>query len=162
MQAKNYIFPFHKNENIRNTCERIIDIITNIILTFKIKKYKKIFSENELNMAIKVLNELQLNLMKIYNENELSDENISNIEIIINKLSIIVTTFGCDSLESLLFLIWNNQYDRSDNKYITAKINLLLKHFIPISCVINNNDNINESDVLCSDKLIDITILLYI
>ena len=61
MQAKNYIFPFNKNENITNTCERTIDIITNIILTFKIKKCKKIFSENELNMAIKVLNELQVN-----------------------------------------------------------------------------------------------------
>lgn len=155
MQAKNYIFPFHKNENIMKTCERIIDIITNIILTFKTKKNKKIFSENELNMAVKVLNELQTNLINIYNDNEISDEIINNIEIIINKLSIIVTTFGCDTLESLLFLIWNDNYDTSSNKYITAKIKLLLKHFIPISCIIHKNDNIKISQVLCSDKLID-------
>ena len=100
MQAKNFIYNFEcKNidnykQYFNNQINKVTRIITNTIISLKCKKNQKIFSENDQNISVKVLNELFVNLMNMQsNINTLSFEDCNTIfKTTISKLSIILTT----------------------------------------------------------------------
>jgi hypothetical protein len=160
MQAKNFIYNFEcKNidnykQYFNNQIHKVTQIITNTIISLKCKKNQKIFSENDQNISVKVLNELFVNLMNMQsNINTLSFEDCNTIfKTTISKLSIILTTFGTLHMEDLVYILWNGDCDTPGNQYQEGKKQLIFNFISPIACIMYNDipKNINNGNV---DKL---------
>jgi len=126
------------------------EIITSTLISIKEKKLSGVFSENDLNVSSKVLNEM-------FNElNEINNKNIiQGFQCIIDKLSSVMSGIGTKFLKDLLYIIgFQDIYENLDS-IIKSKYVLLKKHFSPSSFHIYPMSNkINKQNVnVCNDKL---------
>lgn len=161
MQAKNFIYNFeHTSHEYKNYFEeeinRVTHIITNTIISLKCKKNQKIFSENDQNISIKVLNELFANLINLQsNLKTLSCEDCNKIfKTTLSKLSIIMTTFGTLYLEDLLYILWNDCCDKVTSDILYDKKSLIFNYISPIACIMYNDIPENKNTTAI-DKLND-------
>ena len=166
---KNTIKGVFKNNNIeldKFINEKIAylqEIIRNTIISIKSNK-NKIFSNSDIILSISILNELYEKTIEIKNIQNIKNEQIKAIEElqkITDKILMIICGFGTKNIEDLLYISFGFEFNnnKSDNKILNEKYELIKKHVQPIGCKIINwkphKIHINKIDNYCSNKIVD-------
>ena len=119
----------------------IREIIQNTILSIKLHRVLEIFSDNDTKLSITVLTELfeqNENILCEMNRAPLTlttDAIIDSLQLIIDKLAMIICGFGTTHISDLLFIIFGTKFKNTvpTHPLINAKYRLLLKHVRPTS-----------------------------
>lgn len=158
--------------------EYIQKIIQKTILSVQLYKKCEIFSNSDVNICISSLSNLYEKTIEIINKlkiessstsiqltqtsNSIVFENIhNNIQILIDKLSVIICGFGTDDINDLLFICFGIDFKNTilDNEILQDKYKLIQTYVHPIgfktvqwkqSKLTKLNDNNNKS--LCENK----------
>ena len=142
----------------------IREIIQNTIISIKSNHLLEIFSENDTKLSIQVLTE-------IYEKNEklskcvknpqitmTTDEIISELQQVIDKLSVIICGFGTTNILDLLFISFGTKFKNTtpSREIIKAKYDLIMKHVRPTGYKLIHwkpDYNYNNADTtICDDK----------
>jgi len=153
-------------------------IIQKTILSVQLYKKCEIFSNSDVNICVSSLNNLYEKTNEIVNKlkvepfsnanqstpvtsNNLFDPIINNIQLLIDKLSVIICGFGTSEINDLLFICFGSEFKNAilDNDKLQDKKELIQTHAHPIgykivqwkqSKLTKLNDNNNKS--LCENK----------
>ena len=152
--------------NINNLIEEKIKFIQQIIRNslISIQNYKKyeIFSNSELIICISSLNELYEKTNNI-----IEKINVENTEImidllqtIIDKLSIIISGFGTQNFDELIYITFGSEFNNFKSKNtqeMNDKFELINQYIHPIGfkTIQVTKKNNNDDNSLCSNKIID-------
>jgi ATP-dependent Lon protease len=152
----------------------IQEIIRNTVLS--INNYKKydIFSNNDVQLCISILNELYDKSKTILEKNHsinktTIDSSIENLQKIIDKLATVICGFGTKNIDDLIFVCFGTELKiNCEDKIIQAKYDLIRKFFHPISYKIINLKNQKlkkkefKSVIYCENKITEDTLQLEI
>ena len=106
----------HPNENstndmkniMTNKVEKIQTIIQNTIVSITLYKNHNIYSSSDVNVCLSALNDIYTRTNSLYSH--ISDNNIDafidKLQNIVDKVSLIITSFGTHNIEDLLFIIF--------------------------------------------------------
>lgn len=161
-----------KNENelrqfVSEKVEYIQEIIRNTIFSIKINKREELFSNSDATLSIGILNELYEKTVIITAIIAISpNDAIDKLQLIIDKLSMIICGFGTKYIDDLLFISFGSEFIdvQIDNPIINGKYQLIKKYIQPIGYKIihwktsRNVDNIKSASTYCIDKLTDETV----
>ena len=140
----------------------IQNIIINTIMSIKLANYS-LFSENDKNLSITILNDLynkandiddQLNKKSNDNHNQLLEE----LQKIIDKLSMIICGFGTSNIEDLLFVSFGIEYKNLsfEDEILNDKYYLIKKFIRPIGYKMhvwkNKSTKSNLTKCYCNNK----------
>ena len=142
------------------------DIMINTILSINNNKKYDLFSISEINICTEKINELFKKTNTIIENNFDSQLSIAEFQVVIDNLSILISNYGTQYLEELLYIVFGSEYAnlQFSNDTMDDKYKLLKKYFHPINFKtikwkeqykINKNISDNE---LCSDKITDFEI----
>ena len=155
-------------KNMIEKSKRIQDIIKNTILSIKSNKNKDIFSNNDAILSITILTELYERVSLIQNDNYSSKNEqvkmIENLQIIADKLLMMICGFGTRNMGDLLYMGFGSELleFKNDNPIVKAKYELIVKHIQPIGCKIihwkSSKTYNNNSNIFCVNKITDETI----
>lgn len=164
----------NKNKNIivdepemKRKIHSKINIFQEIMINtiHSLNNYKKydLFSISEINVCTEKINELFTKTNKIIVNDYDTQLAIEELQVIINNLSLLISNYGTQYLEELLYVIFGSEYSNLhfDNGAMDDKYKLLKKYFHPIGFktikwkeghkikkIVDNND-------LCSEKITD-------
>lgn len=151
---------------IKNRIEYINDIIINCVLSLNEYKRLHIYGNSDVHICSSSLDDL-------YNSNKLlstnidtfkTDECIDKLQKIIDKLSLIMSSFGTRNMEDLLYITFGSEFKQvKNNPILNSKLELIRKHFHPICFKILNDKSKNNTDknqYCCIDKITDSSIQL--
>lgn len=151
------VFLLEKNTYIQ-------EIIRNTIIAIKKNKYYEIFSNNDVQLSINVLNELfektkEIKEITISGRVE-TEKVIEMVQKIIDKLSMIICGFGTTHIEDLLFISLGSEYTtiKSENEQIKSKYELIRKHIHPTGYKIihwrqNRATQLSNQNLICANKI---------
>ena len=146
---------------IEEKTKYIQEIIRNTIISIKKNTYYEIFSNNDINLTISVLNEIYAktkDIMKSINKD--SDKLIDSLQKIIDKLSMLICGFGTKRIEDLLFISFGSEFKNikiSDPK-IQSKYDLICEYVQPTGYKVINWKQLklnSQNDELCCNKITD-------
>ena len=130
------------------------NIIQKTILHVQKNKFLDILGINDVSICVDKLCELNNKIKDIYNDD--ADKFIDNLQYINNELSSLLTKFGTDSLEDLLLICFgNNKITENECENELLKLDLLQKHFHPISYKVlyqKENKKVNFNDEQINEK----------
>ena len=163
---------------LKEKLEYIQKIIQKTILFVQLYKKYDIFSNSDVNICISSLSNLYEKTIEIINKlnieqttnsiqftqvthNIVFDPIINNIQLLIDKLSIIICGFGTSDINDVLFICYGSDFKNTilDNEIIQDKQKLIQTHVHPIgyklvqwkqSKLTKLNENNNKS--LCENK----------
>jgi hypothetical protein len=148
------------------------DIIRNTIISIKKNKILEIFSNNDANLSITLLNELYqktTHIINAINKNTINKDGEKLIDLLqkaIDKLSMIICGFGTQYLDDLLFIIFGSEFKniKTDNKIINAKYDLIKKYIQPTGYKVihwkqQKLFDLND-DKYCCNKITEETIVI--
>jgi ATP-dependent Lon protease len=155
----------------------IREIIRNTIISIKSNKIIEIFSNNDTNLSISILNDLYEKTNDIQKKLQTSntqkdfDTLLDLLQKIIDKLSLIICGFGTKYINDLLYICFGSEYKyiKIENPIIKAKYDLIQPYIKPIGYKIvnwkssktaNNNTNNSNSINYCVNKITDETIII--
>jgi len=175
IKIKNIIDETHDND-LHKFIEEKINYLQNIIrktiLSIKQNKQNNIFSNNDANLSISILNDLyektnEINeLLKLATNNKETDNLIELLQKIIDKLSMIICGFGTQNIDDLLFISFGSEYKemKVDNPIIQAKYELIKENINPIGYKIihwkQSKTNNTQNEKLCNNKITEDIIVL--
>jgi hypothetical protein len=159
----------NSNENINCIKEKtkyIQEIIRNTLISIKKNTHYEIFSNNDSNLSIKVLNDIYgkskeiMNTINNNNSNINSDILIDSLQKIIDKLSMLICGFGTKKIEELLFISFGSDFKniKIKNPIIKAKYELIFEYIQPTGYKVINWKQIKINtfnDELCCNKMTD-------
>jgi ATP-dependent Lon protease len=149
------------------------EIMRNTILSVQQFKKHDIFSNSDVNICIQNINDLYEKttdiLENIHNIHtiertpdgiiEYTEKNITLLQNVIDKLSIIICSFGTKTLDDLLYICIGSKYmkDISDNIELQDKIELIRKYVKPIGykSVSASHRDCRPFVHLCTNKIVD-------
>ena len=146
---------------IEEKIKYIQEIIRSTIISIKKNTYYEIFSNNDINLSISVLNEIYSktkDIMKSINKH--SDKTIDSLQKIIDKLSMLICGFGTKRIEDLLFISFGSEFKNikiSDPK-IQSKYDLICEYVQPTGYKVINWKQLklnSQNDELCCNKITD-------
>jgi hypothetical protein len=125
------------------------------------KKYE-LFSISEINVCTEKINELFIKTNKIIENKYDSQLAIEELQVIINNLSILLSNYGTQYLDELLYVVFGSEFNKFnfENDILDDKYKLLKKYFHPIGFkTIKWKENhkfkkLNENEI-CSNKITD-------
>ena len=151
----------------------INEIIQNTILSIKHYKMYELFSENDSKLSITILTALFEKNKELYEET-INDEALTTeylitaLQVIIDKLSMIICGFGTKNFVDLLFISFGTDFknDTPNDPIIKEKYNLITSFFHPIGYKLIHwkSDYIfenNNPEIICCDKNIESVIELF-
>jgi ATP-dependent Lon protease len=178
IQEKN-IYDLEIHDAIKSKIEYIQEIIRNTLLSLHNNKKNEIFSNSEINICINSLQELYKNTQKAIEKNRVNlnlniknvDTVVETLQTIIEKLSLIISGFGTQNIEDLLFICFGSDYKgiKFTDKIVEKKYELIKSYSHPISYKIINwktqkhNNNNNKDYVLnnyCENKITEDNIII--
>jgi len=145
----------------------IREIIQTTILSIKNNHLLEIFSDNDAKLSVQLLTDLFTRNEKLFqdvrkNPSVMStDEMITSLQQIIDKLSVIVCGFGTTNIIDLLFISFGTKFKNitPTRELIKAKYDLIMKHVRPIGYKLIHwkpGYNYNNTDTtICDDKKSD-------
>jgi len=145
--------------------EYIQEIIRNTILSTKYNKQIHIFSNNDANLSISLLNDLYEKTTEITSQMKQGspqpnyDSLIEQLQKIIDKLSMIICGFGTKNVDDLLFISFGSEYKnmKFDNAVKQSKYELIKKHVHPIGYKIipwkQNKPSLAMNQTMCENKI---------
>ena len=143
---------------------QVQEIIRNTIISIKKHTRNEIFSKNDSNLSLTVLNDLYEKTTEVIQKKDaMTNNDISQkkeaLQKIIDKLSTIICGFGTQNIEDLINIVYGKEFkatSKNGNPIIQEKGKLILKYVQPIGYKIINWKQINSSDnneILCINKL---------
>jgi hypothetical protein len=152
---------------ITTKIDYIREIIQNTILSIKSNHLLEIFSDNDAKLSIQVLTELFSKNEKLFQDVHkphtlmTSDEMITTLQQIIDKLSVIICGFGTTNIIDLLFISFGTKFKSitPTRELVKAKYDLIIKHVRPIGYKLIHwkpGYNYNNTDTtICDNKKTD-------
>ena len=120
---------------IEEKTKYIQEIIRNTITSIKKNTYYEIFSNNDINLSISVLNEIYTKTKDILNSinDKDSDKLIDSLQKIIDKLSMLICGFGTKRIEDLLFISFGSEFKniKISDPRIQSKYDLICEYVQP-------------------------------
>jgi hypothetical protein len=175
IQEKN-TYDLEIHNAIKNKIEYIQEIIRNTILSLHNNKKNEIFSNSEINICINSLQELYKKTQNTIDKNKgnlnLNIKNVDSVvetlQTIIDKLSLIISGFGTQCLEDLLFICFGSEYKsiKPGDKIVEHKYEIIKTYCHPISYKIINwkgQKHYNKEYVLnnyCENKITEESIII--
>lgn len=175
IQEKN-IYDLEIHNAIKSKVEYIQDIIRNTILSLHNNKKNEIFSNSEINICINSLQELYKKTQNIIIKNKVNlnlniknvDSVVETLQSIIDKLSLIISGFGTQNLEDLLFICFGSEFKsiKTGDKIIENKYEIIKTYCHPISYKIINwkgQKHYNKEYILnnyCENKITEDNIII--
>jgi len=148
---------------IKNKIQKIQEIIQYTITSIQLYKTYQIYSNSDVMFCLTELNELYIKSQILYDSIHNIDESINKLQLIVDKLSIIISNYGTTHLEDLLFIIFGSEFTPQLNRGIHAHKYGLIKRFVhPINYKIIQWKQINkqsaverniEPPILCKNKM---------
>jgi ATP-dependent Lon protease len=145
----------------------IQEIIRNTSSSIKKNTQLEIFSNTDANISITVLNELyskSTEIQKSILNKKLTDKEtepfIDSLQKIIDKLSMLICSFGTKTIEDLLFISFGSEFKKIkiDDPIIQTKYDLICKHIQPTGYKVINWKQLKlntQTDEICSNKITD-------
>jgi len=138
------------------------EIMINTIHSINNTKKYELFSISEINVCTEKINELFIKTNKIIENKYDSQLAIEELQVIINNLSILLSNYGTQYLDELLYVIFGSEYNNFnfENDILDDKYKLLKKYFHPIGFKTikwKENHKIKKptENEICSDKITD-------
>jgi len=166
---------------VRKKIRNIQEIIQNTIISIQLYKKHNIYNSSDVILCLTTLNEIYIKTKTLYNlniSNESEDINIDNLIIqlqhIVDKISVIISNFGSNKIEDVLFIIFGSEFINKMNLGNTPEIQdkyELIKRFVhPINYKIINwkqtnkqkaiDRSLQSNNSLCSNKINDDTLII--
>jgi ATP-dependent Lon protease len=131
---------------IQNKTNYIQEIIRKTSISIHYYKNNEIFSNNEDIICISALKELYKKSLDVSKDKTI-DENITILQTIVDKLSVVISGFGTESIEDLLYIVFGIEYKNktfAEDPVYSAKYDLIKRYCHPISYkIINGNGSLN-------------------
>jgi hypothetical protein len=151
------------------------EIIRNTILSIQEYKKLEIFSNNDTILCISVLNELFEKtvvlierISTIETEKEIDDV-IDELQQVINKMAQILSSFGTQKIEDVLFICMGSDLPKMENPLLKEKWELIRKYCHPVSYKMipwklnhpyRNRETQDSHGLYCINKITEETIVL--
>lgn len=147
----------------------IQEIIRNTIISIKKNKQNEIFSNNDINLSVNMLNELyektkeiEVGLSKTTQVKE-NEQILESLQKIIDKLSMIICGFGTKNIKDLLFICFGSEFAemKIEDPIVASKYEIIQKYIQPIGYKIINWKNSKtmikkiKPQSICSNKIVD-------
>jgi len=157
---------------ITEKVEYIQEIIRNTILSVRDNKNHDIFSNSDYNVCITTMNELYDNTKIIVEKNNSSesqscvDNIIDLMQKTIDKLAIVISSFGTKNIEDLIFISFGTEFKKNkyDDKIIESKYELIKKYIHPTGYKIISWKNKKKceysSKYYCENKIVEDSIII--
>jgi len=143
----------------------IQEIIRNTSSSIKKNTHLEIFSNTDANMSIAVLNDLYAKSTVFLNlpaniTNKETEPYIDLLQKIIDKLSMLICSFGTKYIEDLLFISFGSEFKKIkiDDPILKAKYDLICKYVQPTCYKVINWKQLKintQTEELCSNKITD-------
>ena len=145
---------------IKDRIYRAREIITDTIISVQLYRKYNIFSNSEVNICITSLRELHSKTVETFNQiqYESIETIIDALQLIIDKLSAIISTFGTKCVDDMIYMTFGSSFlEYTGEPELSAKFNLIRKYIRPIGFkAITNLNNIKpNSNTICIDKITD-------
>ena len=145
---------------IKDRIYRAREIITDTIISIQLYRKYNIFSNSEVNICITSLRDLHSKTTETFGKiaTEPVETTIDSLQVIIDKLSAIMSTFGTKSVDDLIYMTFGSGFlEYSGSPEMMAKFKLIRKYVHPIGFkVLASSANIKpQSNKLCIDKMTD-------
>ena len=148
------------NDLIKNRIYRAREIITDTIISVQLYRKYNIFSNSEVNICITSLRDLYTKTNETFCRIDVDpvESTIDSLQVIIDKLSAIMSTFGTKCVDDLIYMTFGSGFlEYSGSPDMLEKFKLIRKYIHPIGFKVlasTTNVNIQESK-LCIDKMTD-------
>ena len=144
------------------------EIIRNTIISIRYNNQREIFSNNDTILAISLLTDAYHKTIEISKKLKTSsiqkdfDTLIEHLQVVIDKLSMIICGFGTKKIEDLLFICFGTDYKdiNIEDPILREKYNLIKTHITPIGYkIIKWKQTKKQTSItpttLCSNKIVD-------
>ena len=151
---------------IKNRVDYISDIIRNCLTSTLEYKRLYIHGNSDVQICYSSLNDLNVENKRLSSKIDTSstDECIDELQKIIDRLSLIMSSFGTKNMEDLLYITFGSEFKQvKHNPKLNSKLELIRKHFHPICFKILNDKTknaINKKETYCIDKITDTSMQL--
>ena len=153
-----------------NKLKYIQTILKNTIISIKRNQQNRIFSDNDKNLSISILielyqktDEIEIELSSTTNK-ENTENLISKLQKVIDKLSVVICGFGTQHIEDMLFISFGTEFKnmKLSDEIIKDKYELISSFFKPTGYKIHTwktkkSEKISQNDY-CIDKTTEDTI----
>lgn len=145
----------------------IQEIIRNTMMAIKKNTQLEIFSNTDANISMALLNNLYSKTKEILKlianvnlTNKETDQHIDSLQKIIDKLSMLICSFGTKYIEDLLFISFGSEFKKIkiDDEYIKSKYELISKYIQPTGYKVINWKQLKintQNSEMCSNKIND-------
>jgi ATP-dependent Lon protease len=153
------------NELIKNRIYRAREIIIDTTISVQLYRKYGLFSNSEVNICITSLKDLHNKTIETFDKIGLEpvETTIDSLQIIIDKLTTIISTFGTKSVDDLIYMTFGSGFiDYKGEPTIVSKFNLIRKYVHPTGFKISPNyvNPPTSSNSLCIDKITDDVIVV--
>lgn len=126
---------------IKNRIEYLEDIIRNTIVSMKDYKKLHIFGNSDVHISTSSLNDLYENnsVLKRNLGDTNHEEHIDNLQKIIDKMSVIISSFGTKNMDDLLYITFGSEFKNyKKDTILNEKLDLIRKYVHPIGFKISH------------------------
>ncbi len=146
-------------ELVKKRITRAREIMIDTIISVQLYRKYNIFSNSEVNMCITSIQDLYNKVNEIYQhlESKSIDVIIDELQLILDKLTAIISTFGTKNVDDIVLLIFGANYEYTGEPVIINKVKLIRKFIRPIGFKVITNANHIKYDTksVCIDKITD-------
>ena len=131
---------------IQTKTEYIQEIVRKTVISIEKNKKNEIFSNNDIISCINYLHQLYQKSLDICIQ-KTTDENINILQHIVDKLAIIMSAFGTESIQDLLYIVFGIEYKKKtydDDPIFAEKYKLITQYCHPIGYKINHNNQTSK------------------
>ena len=148
------------NDLIKDRIYRAREIISDTIISVKLYRKYNIFSNSEVNICITSLRVLHDKTNDTFSKIDVEpiESTIDSLQVIIDKLSAIMSIFGTKCVDDLIYMTFGSGFfEYLGSPEMIAKFKLIRKYVHPIGFkVLANTTNVNtQTSKLCIDKMTD-------
>ena len=161
---------------IRKKIGKIQEIIQNTIISIQLYKKHNIYSSSDAILCLTTLNDLYMKTKTLLTS--IVDTNLDNLIIqlqhIVDKISIIISSFGSNNIEDVLFIIFGSEFinrlNLGNTPIVKDKYEFIKRFVHPINYKIVNWKQTNKQrsternsqvePILCSNKICDDTLVV--
>ncbi len=146
---------------LKEKTEYIQTVIRNTITSIKFNNIMDVFSNNDASLSLSVLDDLYAKTVKIYDcvpEKSVHDSLLTDLQSVIDKLSLIICGFGTKHIEDLLFVCFGSEYQniKFTDPIVDDKYAIIKHHITPIGYKINHwkpKHKLVPTKSICIDKI---------
>lgn len=141
---------------ISDKVAHIRNILTDTSISIQLYKKLGLFSNSEVNICISSLNELHGKLSDVRKDAQ-QETKIAELQVIIDKLSTVLSTFGTKTVDDLLSMTFGADVNDTTSDEMNDKFKLIRKYVRPVGFKIVTAEPTITAALLCASKITDDT-----